>query len=174
MACTPGMCPDWESNLRYFGLQPELNPLSYTSQGYFFISQSQFAFSVILYWFQVHSVVVRRSCTLQSVPRPLFPAPARPLHTGITVSPTTFPGLDFAPRGLFCNHPSHRSIPSPFSPAPAATSSSPYLPSPSLNCQSSSSSRRRPLLPQDPTARSHFLSASGSRSWQEVIRSARE
>ena len=33
LACNPGMCPDWESNQRPFGLQPVLNPLSYTSQG---------------------------------------------------------------------------------------------------------------------------------------------
>ena len=32
LACNPGMCPDWESNLRPFGSQPTLNPLSYTSQ----------------------------------------------------------------------------------------------------------------------------------------------
>ena len=35
LACNPGMCPDWESNLWPFGLQPTLNPLSYTSQGLF-------------------------------------------------------------------------------------------------------------------------------------------
>ena len=29
----PGICPDWESNQRLLGLQPVLNPLSYTSQG---------------------------------------------------------------------------------------------------------------------------------------------
>ncbi|KAF6081758.1 hypothetical protein HJG60_008777 [Phyllostomus discolor] len=33
MACNPSMCPDWESNLRLFGSQPVLNPLSYASQG---------------------------------------------------------------------------------------------------------------------------------------------
>ncbi|KAF6104496.1 hypothetical protein HJG60_011411 [Phyllostomus discolor] len=33
MACNPCMYPDWESNLRCFGSQPVLNPLSYTSQG---------------------------------------------------------------------------------------------------------------------------------------------
>ena len=33
LACNPGMCPDWESNQWPFGLQPELNPRSYTSQG---------------------------------------------------------------------------------------------------------------------------------------------
>ena len=33
LACNPGMCPDWESNWQPFGSQPELNPLSYTSQG---------------------------------------------------------------------------------------------------------------------------------------------
>ena len=33
LAYNPGMCPDWESNLRPFGLQPTLNPLSYTGQG---------------------------------------------------------------------------------------------------------------------------------------------
>ena len=33
LACNPGMCPDWELNWRPFGLQPVLNPLSYTSQG---------------------------------------------------------------------------------------------------------------------------------------------
>ena len=32
LACNPGMCPDWESNLQPFGLQAALNPLSYTSQ----------------------------------------------------------------------------------------------------------------------------------------------
>ena len=36
LARNPGMCPDWESNWRPFGLQPALNPLSYTSQGCFF------------------------------------------------------------------------------------------------------------------------------------------
>ena len=30
----PGMCSDWESNLQPSGLQPVLNPVSYTSQGY--------------------------------------------------------------------------------------------------------------------------------------------
>ena len=34
LARNPGMCPDWESNWQPFGLQPELNPLSYTSQGW--------------------------------------------------------------------------------------------------------------------------------------------
>ena len=34
-ARNPGLCPDWESNQRLFGSQPALNPLSYTSQGYF-------------------------------------------------------------------------------------------------------------------------------------------
>ena len=33
LACNPGICPDWESNQQPFGLQPALNPLSYTSQG---------------------------------------------------------------------------------------------------------------------------------------------
>ena len=33
LASNPGMCPDWESNWQPFGLQPALNPLSYTSQG---------------------------------------------------------------------------------------------------------------------------------------------
>ena len=33
LACNPGMCPDWESNRGPYGLQPVLNPLSYTSQG---------------------------------------------------------------------------------------------------------------------------------------------
>ena len=32
LAHNPGMCPDWESNLRPFGLQAALNPLSRTSQ----------------------------------------------------------------------------------------------------------------------------------------------
>ena len=35
LACNPGMCPDWDSNGRPFGLQPVLSPLSYTSQGSF-------------------------------------------------------------------------------------------------------------------------------------------
>ncbi|KAF6114436.1 hypothetical protein HJG60_010437 [Phyllostomus discolor] len=33
VACNPGVYPDWESNLRHFGSQPMLNPLSYASQG---------------------------------------------------------------------------------------------------------------------------------------------
>ena len=33
LACNPDMCPDRESNWWPFGLQPELNPLSYASQG---------------------------------------------------------------------------------------------------------------------------------------------
>ena len=33
LAYNPGMYPDWELNWRPFGLQPMLNPLSYTSQG---------------------------------------------------------------------------------------------------------------------------------------------
>ena len=32
LACTPGMCPDWELNRQTFGSQA-LNPLSHTSQG---------------------------------------------------------------------------------------------------------------------------------------------
>ena len=32
LACNPGMCPDWESNLNPLVLRPTLNPLSYTSQ----------------------------------------------------------------------------------------------------------------------------------------------
>ena len=35
LAHNPGICPDWESNLRPFGSQPTLSPLSYTSQGQF-------------------------------------------------------------------------------------------------------------------------------------------
>ena len=34
LACNPGMCPDWESNWGPLGLEPALNPLSHTSQGY--------------------------------------------------------------------------------------------------------------------------------------------
>ena len=33
----PGMCSDWELNQWPFGLQPTLNPQSYTSQGSFLI-----------------------------------------------------------------------------------------------------------------------------------------
>ena len=33
LARNPGMCPDWESNRRPFGLQTGLNPLSHTSHG---------------------------------------------------------------------------------------------------------------------------------------------
>ena len=33
LAHNTGMCPDWESNWRPFGLQSALNPLSHTSQG---------------------------------------------------------------------------------------------------------------------------------------------
>ena len=33
LARNPGMCSDWELNLRPFGSQPMPNPLSYTSQG---------------------------------------------------------------------------------------------------------------------------------------------
>ena len=33
-ACKPDTCPGWESNRQPFGLQPMLNPLSHTSQGY--------------------------------------------------------------------------------------------------------------------------------------------
>ena len=40
LACNPGTGPDWESNQRSFGLQPTLNPLSYTSQGSHFIFQA--------------------------------------------------------------------------------------------------------------------------------------
>ena len=36
LACNPGMCPDWGLNQWPFGLQPALNPLSYTSQGSFY------------------------------------------------------------------------------------------------------------------------------------------
>ena len=32
LAHNPDMCPDWELNWWPFGLQPLLNPLSYTSQ----------------------------------------------------------------------------------------------------------------------------------------------
>ena len=34
LARNPGRGPDWESNQQVSGLQPMLNPLSYTSQGY--------------------------------------------------------------------------------------------------------------------------------------------
>ena len=37
LACTPGMCPDWESNWRPFGSLPVLNPLNYTGQGKCFL-----------------------------------------------------------------------------------------------------------------------------------------
>ena len=36
LAHNPGICPDWESNLRPFGSQPMLNPLSYTSEGWIY------------------------------------------------------------------------------------------------------------------------------------------
>ena len=32
LPCSPGTCPDWESNRRPFGSPTALNPLSYTSQ----------------------------------------------------------------------------------------------------------------------------------------------
>ena len=34
VAHNPGMCPDWESNWRPFGLQASAHPLSRTSQGF--------------------------------------------------------------------------------------------------------------------------------------------
>ena len=37
LARNPGMYPVWESKWRPFGLQPMLNPLSYTNQGYGFL-----------------------------------------------------------------------------------------------------------------------------------------
>ena len=36
LACSPGICPDWVSNQQPFGHRLALNPLSHTSQGYFF------------------------------------------------------------------------------------------------------------------------------------------
>ena len=39
-ARNPGVCPDWESYWQPFGLQPALNPLSYTSQGELLLSCS--------------------------------------------------------------------------------------------------------------------------------------
>ena len=42
--------------------------------------QLQFTFNIIIYQFQVCSIVVRQSCTLQSVPPPIFQVPAWP-HT---------------------------------------------------------------------------------------------
>ena len=36
-----GMCPDWDSNWWPFGLQHLLNPLSYTSQGKYFLKKQQ-------------------------------------------------------------------------------------------------------------------------------------
>ena len=33
LACNPGMCPDWESNLQPFSLWDYASPLSHTSQG---------------------------------------------------------------------------------------------------------------------------------------------
>ena len=33
LACSPGMCPDWESNWRPVGSLPVFSPLSYTSPG---------------------------------------------------------------------------------------------------------------------------------------------
>ena len=42
LACNLGMCPALESNWRPFGLQPMLNPLSYTSQGYISYYKSQY------------------------------------------------------------------------------------------------------------------------------------
>ena len=38
LAHNPGMCPDWKSNWRPFDSQAVLNALSYTSQGYSFLS----------------------------------------------------------------------------------------------------------------------------------------
>ena len=32
LACNPGMCPDWESNLYPLVCRPTLNPLSYTAR----------------------------------------------------------------------------------------------------------------------------------------------
>ena len=41
VACNPGMCPDWGSNWRPFGLQAGLTPLSHSSQGGAVIKGSQ-------------------------------------------------------------------------------------------------------------------------------------
>ena len=53
LACNAGMCPDWESNQRPFGLQPVLNPLSYTSQGkkehFYFLAYSSVWFLIFLF-----------------------------------------------------------------------------------------------------------------------------
>ena len=38
LACNPGMCPDWELNHDPLVHRPALNPLSYTGQGFIFIS----------------------------------------------------------------------------------------------------------------------------------------
>ena len=48
LACNPGMCPDWESNLRPLGSQPALNPLSYTrAEVKLFTSSKKFKFLII-------------------------------------------------------------------------------------------------------------------------------
>ena len=44
LACNPGMCHDWELNLRPSGSQPTLNPLSYTRQ-------ALLCFNVAIYFF---------------------------------------------------------------------------------------------------------------------------
>ena len=49
LACNPGMCPDWESNQRPVGLQPMLNPLSYTSQGCYWSFNSALFFCLMAF-----------------------------------------------------------------------------------------------------------------------------
>ena len=50
LAHNPGMCPDWELNRQPFDSQADTQPLSLTSQGYFFFKQS-FFFKILFIYF---------------------------------------------------------------------------------------------------------------------------
>ena len=70
---------------------------------FFYIFQLQFTFNIILYEFQVYSIVVRQSYTLPSVPPNISSTLLVP-YMVITVLLTIFLMLCFTSLGLFCNY----------------------------------------------------------------------
>ena len=90
------------------------NPFKSSRSCFFF--QFQFTFNIILCWFQVYSVVVRRACALQSGP-PGISSPHLAPGLGTTVLLTISPLLPFTSPRPFCNC---QSVPlSPFTFPPA-------------------------------------------------------
>ena len=110
LALNPAMCPDWESNRRPFGLQPTLNPLSYTSQVGLFFFKLHFTDYYSCPNFPPFTPIHQAPPPLQAIPTSLF------MFKGVSSLTTPFPTLYFTSPGSSVSTYLYFLVPSPLHP----------------------------------------------------------